>query len=148
MLNDTPISDIMTRYVVTVSPNLTLDKVSDIFAKNNFHHIPVVDGKSLVGIISRKDLDGVSSCVDLFRSKANELYNEKLLKSLLAEEVMTVKTVTVAPNDSIGYAAILFANNKFHALPVVDNGKLVGIITTFDLIEFAYNGTLKPVRTA
>jgi CBS domain-containing protein len=144
MLNDTPVSEIMTRYLVTATPLTTLDKVNALFAQNNFHHIPVVDGERLVGIISRKDIDRVSSCVDLFKSKENERYNDKLMKSLLANEVMTKNTTTLTPDDSIGYAAILFTNNKFHALPVLEGTKLVGIVTTFDLLEYAYNGHFKP----
>jgi CBS domain-containing protein len=145
MLNDTAVSEIMSRYLITVTPTTTLDKVNEIFEHHDFHHLPVVEGNRLVGILSRTDLDKVSSCVDLFHSKANELYNEKLFKSLLAEEVMTPKAVVVAPDDSIGYTATLFAQNTFHALPVVVEEKLIGIVTTFDLIDYAFNGKLKPV---
>jgi acetoin utilization protein AcuB len=145
MLNDTPVSDIMTRYLVTVTPNTTLDKVNELFSQQVFHHLPVVEQERLVGIISRSDLDRVSRCIDLFQSKANTLYNEKLYKSLLAEEIMTPNATVIAPDDSIGYAAVLFAQNKYHALPVVDGEKLVGLITTFDMIDFAFNGKIKPV---
>jgi acetoin utilization protein AcuB len=145
MLNDTAVSEIMTHYLITVTPNTTLDKVNEIFEHHDFHHLPVVEGERLMGIISRSDIDRVSSCVDLFHSKANELYNDKLFKALLAEEVMTPKAVVLAPNDSIGYAATMFARNTFHALPVVVGEKLVGMVTTFDLIEYAFNGKLKPV---
>jgi CBS domain-containing protein len=145
MLNDTAVSEIMTRYLITVTPNTTLDKINALFEQHDFHHLPVVTGERLVGILSRTDLDRVSSCVDLFHSKANELYNEKLFKSLLAEEVMTPKAVVLAPDDSVGYAAILFARNTFHALPVVVGEKLVGMVTTFDLINYAFNTKLKPV---
>jgi CBS domain-containing protein len=145
MLNDTAVSEIMTHYLITVTPTMTLDKVNEIFLKHDFHHLPVVEDTRLVGIISRSDVDRVSSCVDLFHTKANELYNEKLFKSLLAEEVMTHKAVVLAPDDSIGYAATLFARNTFHALPVVVGEKLVGMLTTFDLIDYVFNGKLKPV---
>jgi CBS domain-containing protein len=145
MLNDTAVSEIMTHYLITVTPTTTLDKVNEIFSKHDFHHLPVVEDTRLVGIISRSDVDRVSSCVDLFHTKANELYNEKLFKSLLAEEVMTHKAVVLAPDDSIGYAATLLARNTFHALPVVVGEKLVGMLTTFDLIDYVFNGKLKPV---
>ena len=135
----------MVRYLITVKPTTTLDKVNDIFSQHDFHHLPVVDGERLVGIISRSDIDRVSHCVDLFHTKANELYNQKLFKSLLAEEVMTKKATVLSPNDTISHAAALFAQNKFHALPVVLEGKLVGLVTTFDLLEYAFNALLKPV---
>ena len=139
MLNDTAISEIMTRHVITVTPNTLLDVVNDIFSKNDFHHIPVVEGEHLVGIISRSDIDRVTRCIDLFHSAENEIYNEKLFKSLLAEEVMTSNAQVVAPDDAIAYAASLFSGNKFHALPVVEGKKFVGLVTTFDLIDFAFS---------
>jgi CBS domain-containing protein len=145
MLNDTAVSEIMTHYLITVTPTTTLDKVNEIFEQHDFHHLLVVEGTHLEGIISRSDVDRVSSCVDLFHTKANELYNKKLFKSLLAKEVMTPKAVVLAPDDSIGYAATLFARNTFHALPVVVGEKLVGMLTTFDLIDYMFNGKLKPV---
>jgi CBS domain-containing protein len=145
MLNDTAVSEIMTSHLVTVTPKTILDKVNDIFSKNDFHHIPVVDFERLVGIISRKDIDRVSSCIDLFHSKTNEEYNNKLFQSLLAEEVMTPKVTVLSPDDSIGYAAVLFSENKFHALPVVVGEKLVGLVTTFDMLDYAYNRKMKPI---
>lgn len=138
------ILDIMTQYVITVSPNTTVDVILDIFETNPIHHLPVVQDKQLVGIISKIDVFKMTHCIDLFRSKANEDYNKKLLQSLLAEEVMTNDVVTLAPHNSIYEAATLFSQNKYHAIPIVEHEKLVGIITTFDLIEYAFNEKLKP----
>jgi acetoin utilization protein AcuB len=148
MLNDTPISEIMTRYLITVSPNTTLDKIRAIFQQHDFHHLPVVDGEQLVGILSRIDVDRVSRCLGLFHSKSNQEYNDRLFQSLLAEEVMTKTVKTIAPEEPVGYAAVLFSENKFHALPVVERGQLVVMVTTFDLMEFAYNRKMKPVLVA
>jgi acetoin utilization protein AcuB len=138
------ISAFMTRYLMTVSPNTTLDKVYDIFEKNNIHHLPVVDGEKLVGMISKIDVYKITHCINLFRSKSNEAYNEKLLRSLLSEEIMTKDVVVLSPSDTAAQAAMLFSQNKFHALPVVDDEKLVGIVSTLDLIELAFNEKMKP----
>ena len=135
----------MTHYVTTVTPNTLMGQVNEIFSKNNFHHLPVVSEVSLLGIISRQDVDRMLRCVDLFRTEENRLHNDKLFNSILAEEVMTADPTVVAPDDTIGHAAVLFSENKFHALPVVKDNKLVGMLTTFDLIDFAYNAQLKPV---
>ena len=51
----------------------------------------------------------------------------------------------LSPTDTVVTAATHFTKNKYHALPVVENGKLVGIVTTYDLIEYAYNDHLMPV---
>ena len=145
MLNNTKVSEIMTHYVTTVTPNTLLGRVNEVFSKNDFHHLPVVEGETLVGIITRQDVDRMLRCVDLFRTEENRLHNDKLFNSILAEEVMTSNPIIVAPNDTIGHAAVLFSENKFHALPVVKDNKLMGMLTTFDLIDFAYNAQLKPV---
>lgn len=146
MKNNILVSEFMTRYLITVTQNTTLDKVYDIFENNNIHHIPVVDGDTLIGIISKVDVYKITHCISLFRSKSNEAYNEKLLRSLLAEEIMTKDVVVLSLSDTASQAAMLFSQNKFHALPVVDNGKLVGIVSTLDLIELAFNERMKPAN--
>jgi CBS domain-containing protein len=138
MNKSTPVSEIMTTNLIVVSPNTTLDKVKDIFKTYMFHHLPVVNNHCLVGIISKVDLYRVSHSIDLFHSKTNEELNNRLFKSLLAEEVMVTDTTVLAPDDTVAYAAELFNRNQFHALPVVVGEKLVGIVTTLDLIKMAY----------
>ncbi|MBL7816546.1 MAG: CBS domain-containing protein [Saprospiraceae bacterium] len=133
-----PVSDIMTKNLIVATPNMTLDKVKEIFDTHNFHHIPVVEEGRLRGILSKVDLYRVSHCLDLFHSKKNEEYNDQLFKSLLAEEVMSASTTVLSPNDTISYAAKLFNTNQFHSLPVVADEKLVGMVTTYDLIRYAY----------
>ncbi|NJN35071.1 MAG: CBS domain-containing protein [Saprospiraceae bacterium] len=114
---DMPVSEIMTRYLITVTPKTTLEGVNDIFKRHDFHHIPVVDHERLVGIISSRDLDRVSSCIDLIHSKANQLYNEKLFHSLLADEIMTQNAIILNPEDKVSYAAVLFSENNSTPCP-------------------------------
>lgn len=135
----TPVSSIMTKTLVVTTPNTTLDKVKELFDSHAFHHIPVVENQELKGIISKLDLYRVSNCVDLFHSKSNTELNNRLFQSLLAEEVMSTNTVVISPDDTVSRAAALFHHNEFHALPVVKDGKLVGILTTYDLIEYAFD---------
>ncbi len=142
----TPVSNIMTKTLVVATPNMTLDKVKELFDAHAFHHIPVVENEALKGIISRIDLYRVSHCVDLFHSKTNLELNNRLFQSLLAEEVMSPNSVVISPNDPISHAAALFHRNKFHALPVVSDGKLVGILTTYDLIAYAFEN--QPIMVA
>jgi CBS domain-containing protein len=139
------VSDIMTRFLVTVTPNTSANKVSDIFETHNMHHLPVVEKDTLKGIISNTDVLKITHCIGLLKSKQDLQFNEDILNSVLSEEIMTTNIVTVEPTDLVSKAAALFASNKFHALPVVQGEKLVGILTTFDLIEYAYNQRLKPV---
>lgn len=145
MKENTLVSDIMTRYLVTVTPNTTAKKIREIFETHDMHHLPVVESGKLRGIISEVDVLKITHCIGLLRSKQDIQFNDDILNSVLAEEIMTANTVTVTIDDPVSKAAALFSSNKFHALPVVEGEKLVGILTTYDLIEYAYNERLKPV---
>lgn len=138
MNKNAPVSEIMTTNLVVVSPNTTLDKVKELFETHAFHHVPVANNQILCGIISKSDLYRVSNSIDLFHSKSNEERNNRLFKSLLAEEIMATNAVVLSPDDTISYAVDLLSLNQFHALPVVEGEKLVGILTTYDLIKYAY----------
>jgi acetoin utilization protein AcuB len=144
MKENTLISEVMTRYVITVSPNTTVDKVLEIFKNGQIHHLPVVSNDQLVGMISKIDVYKITHCIELFRSKSNKEFNDRLLESLLAEEIMTKEVVILSPNDTVMKAATLFSQNRYHAIPIVQDDKLVGILSTFDLVELAFNQNLKP----
>ena len=134
------IGQIMTKEVIFVKPEDTMDKVSEIFKRNNFHHIPVVteNGKT-VGILSKGDYFQLTHGLTLFKHKNSMEYNDSLMRSLLVKEVMTHPVAKLHPEDSIRTAADIFKENLFHALPVVnDENQLVGIVTTFDLLNFAF----------
>ncbi len=135
----------MTTEVRTLGPNDTMDKVQDIFRKYNIHHIPIVKNGKIVGIISQTDYLKVLHGFTLFKTQKSELYNNAILRSLLTSEVMTKQVATLHPDDTIEVAAGFFKENLFHALPIVDDeGDLVGIITTYDLINLAFNLTSAP----
>jgi CBS domain-containing protein len=145
MKKTTPVSDIMSRYIVSVTPNTSVLDIKSLFDANQFHHLPVVEKGKLMGIISKIDVYHVTHCDTLFRSKPDQEFNNRLLKSILAEEIMSRHLVILSPDDSVVEAAALFSKNKYHALPVVDNGKFVGIVTTYDLLEYAYHDVMLPV---
>jgi acetoin utilization protein AcuB len=138
MDNSTRIKDIMTKEVVCVSPNDLMSTVFEIFNNNNFHHLPVVEDNQLVGIISQVDVLGVMKCSNLFKGDENRKDNENLLKSLVAREVMTAKPETLSPDDTLAQVAQLFIQNEYHCIPIVDHGKVVGILTTLDLVKLHF----------
>mgnify|MGYP006277041025 CR=1 FL=1 len=135
----TTVGQIMSTPVITVSPSDTMDKVQDIFRSNNIHHIPVVEDGKVVGIISNADYLRLLHGFTLFKTEKSDQYNDAILRSLLAGEVMTRQVATLSPEDSLIMAAGFFRENLFHALPVLSDGKLVGIVTTFDLLTHAYS---------
>lgn len=135
----TTVAQIMSTPVITVGPNDTMSEVQDIFRKNNIHHIPVVDDGKVVGIISKSDYYRLLHGFTLFKTQKSEQYNDAIMRSLLAGEAMTRQVATLAPGDSLEMAVGFFRENLFHALPVVDKGRLIGIVTTFDLLTHAYS---------
>lgn len=135
MQADHTIREIMTTRIITVSADTPADIIKDIFRKNNFHHLPVVEkGDMLVGIISVEDFLRVS-----YLKSQDESAAEKNLEALTAKDFMTSYPLTLEPEDTVGLAADIFLANRFHALPILEEGRLVGIITAHDLLAYIFN---------
>jgi len=133
------VREIMTRDVVTVSPEQTMDQAAELFELRDLHHIPVVDDDKVVGMLSTTDLNKVTHHFTLFKVRNSDVVNQSVLRSLLAKEVMSSPVSTIETTCSLTTVATIFRENLFHALPVVDsNGDLVGIVTPFDLMNYAY----------
>jgi CBS domain-containing protein len=128
-----PIKNIMTSDVFSVSTNGELKEVVNLFRKHKIRHVPVVSGSEVRGIISRTDINRLTFGA-LFENQ--EGADEAVLEMLSIAQVMTAHPRTVSSDDSIKEVAEIFASEDFHALPVVDEGKLVGIVTTTDIIRY------------
>jgi acetoin utilization protein AcuB len=109
----------MTKDPVVVESKETLAAVRQMMDKGGFHRVPVVDAGKLVGIVSDRDLRQHTGT--LARVKVNG--------------AMTTSVVSVTPTTILEAAANLMVGHKIGALPVVDRGKLVGIITATDLLR-------------
>lgn len=141
MLQTIKIKELMTRDLVTIGPMDLMNKVKEIFDTHSFHHIPVTneDG-SLAGIISKHDYNIILSTFSIFKSSRADLDNRKVMGSMVAKDVMTKQVAKLMPEDTLSVAVELFKENLFHALPVVDQeGKVVGILSTYDLLNFAFD---------
>ncbi|OXB02747.1 CBS domain-containing protein [Flavobacterium pectinovorum] len=128
-----PISHIMTKTVVTANENDNLKNVVELLRKNTIRHIPIVRGKDVVGIISRTDINRLTFGA-LFEGQ--EGADEAILDMLTISQVMTSKPKTVSSDTIIRDLAEIFVKEDFHALPVVDNGQLKGIVTTTDVVKY------------
>ncbi len=128
-----PISHIMTKTVVTANENDGLREVVEKLRKNTIRHIPIVRGKEVIGIISRTDVNRLTFGA-LFEGQ--EGADEAILDMLSISQVMTSKPMTVSSNTIIRDLAEIFVKEEFHALPVVDNGELKGIVTTTDVVRY------------
>ncbi len=128
-----PVKTIMSKDLITVSPTDKLTVVKEIFGENNIHHLPVVRFKELVGIISKSDflhfLRGFSP------NDEDRFVNFARLRAYNAEDIMTKGIAKLDPEDRINVALEIFLVNRFHAIPVVKDEDLVGIVTTYDIIR-------------
>lgn len=128
-----PINTIMTTDLLTVNPGDKLTMVKEIFDEHNIHHIPVVRFREMVGLISKSDfkffLRGFS------RNEEDRFVNYARLRAYTAEDIMTTGLAKVSPTDRINVALEIFMVNRFHAIPVVENNELKGIVTTFDIVK-------------
>ena len=136
----TSVVELMNKNVIVLHPKDAMIKAKEVFDSEEFHHIPVVnDQTEIVGMLSRIDYNRILSCHLLFNKDKNESFNQRTLESLQVEDVMNKCVLCLKVTDGLTKAASIFRENRFHALPVVDDKKkLVGIITTFDLLIFAY----------
>jgi len=128
-----PVSHIMSKTVVTANENDGLKKVVDLLKKNTIRHIPIVRGKEVVGIISRTDINRLTFGA-LFEGQDGA--DEAILDMLTISQVMTSKPKTVSSETIIRDLAEIFVKEDFHALPVVDDGQLKGIVTTTDVVKY------------
>ncbi len=129
-----PVSTLMVTDLVTINPETSLRKVKEIFEEHSFHHLPVVNFRKIVGMVSRTDFDRFVGGL----KKANDATTD-LLEKTRAEEIMTKGLGKLEPDDRINVALEIFSKNWFHALPVVKDDELVGIITTQDIIRALLN---------
>lgn len=131
-----PVSHIMTKSVLSVQAKDSLLTVQDLINKHKIRHLPVLNGKQLVGIISRTDINRLAFS-NFFEDE--EHIDEAVFEMLTIPQVMTHKPRVVTENDTIKEVAEVLSKEEFHALPVVDEvdpSKLVGIVTTTDVIKY------------
>jgi acetoin utilization protein AcuB len=128
-----PVSDFMTRKLVTVIPGDKMSVVKEIFDTQRIHHIPVVRYTTLVGFISKTDFMHFLRGIEL--SPYDKLVENSRMHHYTVEDVMTTGIATIESTTRLNVALQIFSENLFHAIPIVDNGELVGIITTFDIIK-------------
>lgn len=128
-----PVSTIMSTQLLTVAPKASLKEVKAIFDTHRIHHIPVVENKKIVGMISKADMLHFIS--GMYHSAYDAIREVSRLENYNAEDIMTKGLAKLEVDDRINVTIEVFKENLFHALPVVKDGELVGIVTTFDIIR-------------
>ena len=125
---------IMSQEPIVIQIDHGLTKAETLFKDHKIRHLPVVSGEAIKGILSMTDLARISF-VDSYNPKDFKV--DSAVYSMFTLEQIMVRNPTCIPSDTlIKDAAEIFLGNEFHALPIVDSGNLVGIVTTSDLIRY------------
>lgn len=142
------VKEIMTRDVITVSPEMEIAHAAKLLLESGINGVPVVDGTGkLLGVLCQSDLvaqqkkfpipslftilDGV---IPLTSTKHLEKEIQKITAATVAD-AMTPDPVTVRPETSIEEVSTIMVDRNFHTLPVVDEGRLVGIVGKVDVLR-------------
>ena len=127
------IEAIMSTNLKTLPPSATIAEARTLMHENRIHHIPVVRGEALVGLIT---LTNVLASTDSFlRDPQNRIHANEIS----IEEAMVTDVATVDINASLRHAALFLERHAIGCLPVMEDDKLVGIITDTDFVAVAIN---------
>lgn len=148
------VKEIMTRDVITVSPETDIAHAAKLLLEKSINGVPVVDGTGkLVGILCQSDLVAqqkkfpiptLFTLLDGFIPLTSMKHLEREVKKITATTVadaMSANPVTVRPEASIEEVGTIMVDRNFHTLPVVDKGKLVGIVGKEDVLKTLVSGS-------
>ncbi len=129
-----PVSSIMVTNVVKLNVTDSLTKAESLFKDYKIRHLPVMSGDSIIGILSYTDLLRISLSEEV--DGVDEVMSTTVYNMYSLEQVMVKNVITIQANANIKDAAEILAESDFRALPVLDGDKLVGMLTTTDLIKY------------
>jgi CBS domain-containing protein len=117
----------MTTDVITLGPENTLGEAREILLQKHIHHLPILEGRRLVGMLTSWDLFKLG--------KSAEEYHEIKIK-----EIMTTKLATLEPDQHLGAVAEVLSKHLFHAVPIVNaQHELLGIVTSTDIVRYEHS---------
>lgn len=129
------VNEIMSTQVITLNTSDTVSTARELMKKEDIRHIPIVDENHFpVGIITQRDI---------LRAQDSELAKDDNHtiddQSVLLEQIMSQGISYARPSDPLRSAGLKLLKHKYGCLPVMDNNKLVGIITDSDFVDIAIN---------
>ncbi len=127
------VNDLMTEIPNTVTPQTTIRHVIEIMKSQACRQLPVLLNGKLVGIVTDRDVRLVMNSPLILHGRWQD---DEILDNITAETCMTPEPMTVTPDTPAYQAANMLSIYKFGAMPVVDNGVLVGIITVTDFLDY------------
>jgi acetoin utilization protein AcuB len=120
------VHDVMRKQVRTILPSAPVSMARELFRRYEIRHLVVLEAKAVVGVLADRDL------LDLADGDAQ------------VKRVMAHPAVTISPDETVRKAAGLMTGHGIGALPVIEESKLVGIVTSSDLLELLAKGTVNP----
>lgn len=130
------VSDIMTTEPLTLDPGANLSDARQMMYEKRIRHIPIAQDQKLIGLISQRDVLAAEHSSLLNFDADKRLESERSIK---LNEFMKIDLVTIDPRASVRKAALYIQKHKLGCLPVVEDDKLVGIITDSDFVNVAIN---------
>ena len=148
------IEEVMTRDVLSVQPEMTVKQMDRALLDRNVSGAPVLEGQRLVGVVSRADAVRALYDDQSQATRISDFYTSPFpiplpaldqlekdsrritqhLATLRVREIMTTDPLTVAPSDSVEVVAHMMVSERVHRVPVVDEGELVGIVSSLDIV--------------
>jgi acetoin utilization protein AcuB len=122
----------MTTPPVTIGSEESLQQAMDLLHKHNIRELPVVDRGGLVGIVTDRDVREVSPSYPLFRDSEEIRHHQENLK---VAQAMTVEPLVVSPETPVVEAAKMLHTYRVGSLPVVEDGKVVGVVSVTDILK-------------
>lgn len=128
------VNEIMSENVITLKASDSISSARELMKNEDIRHLPVVDDNNFpVGIVTQRDI---------FRAQDSKLNGDNHIindEQVLLEQIMSRKISYALPDEPLRSAGLKLQKNKYGCLPVMDNDKLVGIITDFDFVGVAIN---------
>ncbi len=126
------VADIMTPDPITVTPDTTLEEVIGLMKSHPCRHLLVMSQERLIGIITDRDVRLAMNSPMVLRFREDD---QALLRGVTAAACMTPEPMTIESDETVVRAAQLMRRYNFSALPVIEAGRVVGIITVSDIVD-------------
>ncbi|MBY0279478.1 CBS domain-containing protein [Candidatus Binatia bacterium] len=126
------IRDLMQKDVVTVDQQAHLDVAEELMRMDRIRHLPVVSGERLVGLVSQRDLFRAALSSALARSPEDE---QRWLARIPVRQAMTREVLSAHPDADVGHAVEMMLRERVGCLPVVEDGRLVGLLSETDCLR-------------
>ncbi|MHA7733585.1 CBS domain-containing protein [Nitrosopumilus sp. S6] len=132
-MENTFVSQIMSKKVLTVKISETLEEVAKKMKQENVGCVIVVDKIATLGIVTERDF-------------VTKIVAEKIPRNTKIFEVMSSPLITIESNETVWEAAEIMKEKSIHKLPVLEDGEIVGIVTTTDIVKISSVGSDSQMR--